>query len=142
MGEGDFTLDMYGWKDFAKSFEKIYTNNLSADSNHHNTAILSNKWFPAAHIEQYVAGPLQLPVFVAGSLENIHQYKWINEEQGSMKDSVCLYVIIPSNYYFDIREFPVLKDKTPATIYTIPQKRNGKLARVFKVYYFKKDKYL
>ena len=141
LGEGDFTLDMYGWKEFAGSFEKIYTTNRAADSSGCKTVILSNKWFPAAHIEQYVAGPLHLPVFVSGSMEDIHQYKWINEEQGGMKDPVSLYVIIPSNYYFDISEFPALKDKTPASIYTIPQKRNGELARIFKVYYFKKDKY-
>ena len=142
MGEGDFTLDMYGWKDFAPSFEKIYTSNQSADSSCPMTVILSNKWFPAAHIEHYVAGPLHIPLFVSGSLEEIHQYKWINLEQGGMKDSVCLYVIIPSNYYSDIKQFPILKDRTPTAIYTIPQKRNGKLARIFKVYYFKKDKYL
>ena len=141
LGEGDFTLDMFGWNDFARSFEQIYTANKSMENHSDRTVVLSNKWFPLAHIEHYVAGPLRLPVFASGSLEDIHQYKWINEEQGGMQDSVSVYVIIPSNYYFDIKEFPILKEKVPAAIFTIPQKRNGEDARVFKVYYFKKDKY-
>ncbi len=140
-GEGDFTLDMYGWKAFSRSFDRIYAGNLDSTHQSNKTVILSYKWFPAAHIDHYVAEPLGLPVFVYGNIEDIHQYKWINEQIIGLNDSLNIYVIAPSNYYHDVNQFPFLKNKKATTVYKISQFRNGKESRSFMVYYYKRDKF-
>ena len=141
MGEGDFTLDMYGWKDFARSFERIYDSNLDSMHKSNKTIILSYKWFPAAHIDHYVAAPLGLNVYVYGEIEEIHQYKWFNEQLRGLNDSISMYLIVPSNYYHNIStSLPFLKDKKAIT-YKVSQIRNRIKAREFEVYYFKKDYY-
>lgn len=140
-GDGDFTLDMYGWRSFANSFDSIYYQNRKQKNTGVKTFILSNKWFPAAHIDHYIADHLGLKVVVPGVIEDIHQYKWLNEKLSGWNDSVYLYVILPSNYNKAISEFPLLKNKKAKAVYTIPQKRNGAEARNFNVYYFDKDRY-
>lgn len=74
LGEGDFTLDMYGWNDLKNSMDSIYT----ADVNHgfmkSNASIICNKWFPAAHLDYYVARPLHKNLLVWGDTSDIHQY--------------------------------------------------------------------
>jgi len=141
-GDGDFTLDMYGWKNFSQSFDSIYQSTHQTLDKNIQTIILCNKWFPAAHIDHYVAAPLQLKVFTEGSIEDIHQYYWLNKQRGPLKDSLDIYVIIPSNYYSDIGSFGSIKNFHPDKIIIVPQYRNGIEARRFTVYYFKPRKYI
>jgi 4-amino-4-deoxy-L-arabinose transferase-like glycosyltransferase len=140
-GDGDFTLDMFGWKKMAVSFDSIYHSTHSKNVAASNTLILSNKWFPAAHIDFYIGMPLGLQTIALGSIEDIHQYQWLNQQRGKLADSTDLYIIIPSNYFTDIAKMPIVKNSLPVSTDTIYQSRGGRQARRFYVYYFKKDKY-
>jgi hypothetical protein len=134
-GEGDFTLDMYGWKKMGNSFDSIYRSKQINNS----AIILCDKWFPAAHIEQYVAGPLNIPVAATGPIEDIHQYYWWNKEIGTTPEADNIFVIVPSNYFEGLERYP-LQNYEAIQPDTILQYRNGALARKFYVYYFKKKK--
>ena len=140
-GEGDFTLDMYGWKKFAPSFDSIYYSTHSLPNSNVQTVILCSKWFPAAHIQHYVAAPLQLRVITEGSIDDIHQYYWLNKQLRPIKDSIDIYIIVPSNYPSGLESFPAVKNVQPEKISIIPQYRNGEEARQFTVYYFKSGRY-
>jgi hypothetical protein len=141
-GDGDFTLDMYGWRKFAVSFDSIYYSAHLANNKNNQTIIVANKWFPAANIDYYVAQPLGIRTVATGSIDEIHQYHWLNTQRGLVKDSTDLYIISPSNYLIDIATIEVVKNKLPARIDTVIQKRGGALARKFYIYYYKKDKYV
>ncbi len=140
-GEGDFTLDMYGWKNFSSSFDSIYYSAHTVKDTNVQTIILCNKWFPAAHIQHYVAEPLQLRVITEGDIDDIHQYYWLNKQLGQVKDSQDIYVIVPSNYPATLQSFMAIKNLQPDMKIIVPQYRNGKEDREFVVYYFKPGKY-
>ena len=139
-GDGDFTLDMYGWRKFATSFDSIY-HSIHSNNDSNRTIILADKWFPAAHIDFYVAQPLRLQTLVLGPVEDIHQYHWLNKQRGLVTDSVDIYIISPSNYLVTKENFSALKNIAPIHVDTIVQYRSKEEARRFYVYYFKRDKY-
>lgn len=138
-GDGDITLDVYGWRDFSKSFDSIYYSTHSGGT--HKTILLADKWFPAAHIEYYVAKPLGIQTMAIGAIEDIHQYYWLNRERGLPADSVDIYVISPSNYLVQNGKITVLKEAIPARTDTVIQYRNKQVARKFYVYYYRKGVY-
>ena len=137
LGEGDFTLDMYGWKGLKKEFEKITAGDLRLGSMKKSAVIISNKWFPAAHIDHYVAMPLQRKLVAIGDINEIHQYAWINRERGALQAGDDAYCIIPSNNYVDVREHYGRDFMTIETPLLIEQKRNGKICRYFYIWRLK-----
>jgi hypothetical protein len=141
LGDGDFTLDMYGWKKFGHTFDSIYksthSNNIAT-----NTGLVCDKWFPAAHIQMYVTNALPIHVIGYGVIEDIHQYHWLNTQKLlHTTDSMDLYYIVPSNYFSDVNTSDLLKNIKPTTIDTIFQKRSNVIARKFYVYYYKKNRF-
>jgi len=99
-GKNDFTLDMYGWKQSGKKFasflEKANSENVPDDS----IVIISDRWFPGAHIDHYIAIPNGLKMFVAGDISRSHKYFSINSIRG-YKTARKLYFITDSRNYFD-----------------------------------------
>ena len=77
LGKGDFTLDMYDWNFFKKEFAKIRNKDLQSRKTK-TTFIINNKWFPGAHIDNYIAQPLHLDFIAIGKLDDIHTYEWLN----------------------------------------------------------------
>jgi len=49
---------LYGWDQVASAFEKISTREEGNGLMPKQAGIISNKWFPAAHIDFYVAQPI------------------------------------------------------------------------------------
>jgi Dolichyl-phosphate-mannose-protein mannosyltransferase len=139
-GENDFTLDMYGWRQFSKSFDSIYQSTHQVNPAG-KTVILANKWFPAAHIDFYLGMPLGIQTLALGPVEDIHQYHWLNRQRGYITDSTDIYVISPSNYQVPVSHFSALRQVSPAKVDTIVQYRGGKEARRFTVAYYKKGLY-
>lgn len=135
-GEGDFTLDMYGWKDAAKSFSNIVENDIQKGTMKPDAAIISNKWFPGAHIDHYISKPLGRRILVWGDMNDIHQYYWLNQSRGNLKSGDDAYCIVPSNYYFDANIFAV-KFTTIGPVDTVLVYRTGELARKFYIYRFR-----
>ncbi|MGC4101425.1 ArnT family glycosyltransferase [Ferruginibacter sp.] len=133
-GEGDFTLDMYGWKGFKKIFSEIAQQDVKNGVMKRDAVIVCNKWFPAAHIDQYIAMPLKKDVVAIGDTNDIHQYAWINSERKKLQPGDDAYCIVPSNYPVDVKavykdHFAVIDNPV-----IIEQKRNGSTCRYFSIW--------
>ncbi|MCF8366512.1 MAG: glycosyltransferase family 39 protein [Bacteroidales bacterium] len=99
LGSNDLTLDMYGWKQFGYKFseladEDFYSMNMNADA-----PIISNKWFPAAHLDYYVARSCGLRLIAIGNLNDIHKYAWINRERSEIRMGSDAYFITSSRNF-------------------------------------------
>jgi len=134
-GSGDFTLDMYGWEKSGKQIAAYI------ESQHLKTLpIYSHQWFPAAHLDEYLSRKSGNVLFAVGSVEQIHQYKWINARRGGLPQSDSALFVVPTNYFRD----PV--QLYGDTFYSIqllkkfPQYRGGRLTRYFNLYLMRQRK--
>jgi hypothetical protein len=101
--------------------------------------IIENKWFPAAHIEHYIANPLNKTVLVLGPIGDIHQYYFLNNERNTLKKGDNAYSIVPSNNSFDaIKSFENLFS-TFDTAAVIPILRGNKISK--KIYLLRLKNY-
>ncbi len=136
-GDGDFTLDLYGWKQFGETFNAWERDAVGKKEIPPGLHIVCNKWFPAAHIEYYVARPANDYVIGVGNVNDLHQYVWLNHYRGALNigdDALC---IIPTNYPQD----PLLAYGTyfqsVQPVHTFTAMRGGKTTRYFNVYLLK-----
>lgn len=136
LGDGDVTLDMYGWTIIKKEFKKIYDTDISSRKTT-TSFIISNKWFPGSHIDNYIAQPLQLDFIAIGNLNDIHTYAWLNQYRKKIEKGNDAYYITVSNYYFDpVQQYKNLFEKIEQPK-VITQFRGGKPARYIYVYLLK-----
>jgi len=134
LGAGDPLLDMSGWNSFAWQFRKLYENDLEKGNIRNPVTIVTDYWFPAAHLDYYVARPAGLNFLAVGSLNNIHQYAWINPSRTPLLTGQDAYYIAVSNY-FDPLPLSLAScfDKTEAPV-IIPQYREKVIVRNFYIY--------
>jgi 4-amino-4-deoxy-L-arabinose transferase-like glycosyltransferase len=99
LGTGDVTLDMVGWDRFSRRFDSIYRADAKSGLMKSNAFILSDFWYPGAHLDFYVARPNQIPFLAIGRMNDIHHYAWLNEERPFLEPGADAYFIYPSNYY-------------------------------------------
>jgi hypothetical protein len=135
IGGGDFTLDLYGWRNFGKEFNNWLDQ--PEHSGYRDMKIVCNKWFPAAHIEYYVARPKHTHVLGVGSLYDIHQFAWLNKFRSGLKEGDDAICIVPSNYPTDVATSYQNTFSDFIILSTFPEKRNGKICRLFTVYLLK-----
>lgn len=95
----DLTLDMFGWRQMSKQFKEIKNKAEDELRIQKNAPIVSYRWFPAAHLDYYVAKRNDTYVLAWGSLQQIHKYAWINEERGGFKKGMDLWYITTKNDY-------------------------------------------
>ena len=133
LGKGDFTLDMYDWNFFKKEFKITYLKNIK-NKKTNTTFIINNKWFPGAHIDNYIAQPLNLDFIAIGKIEDIHTYKWLNSFRKKINKGDDAYFITVSNNYMDPKNQykKIFKKINPPEV--IQQLRNNKPARNMYVY--------
>jgi len=98
-GKKDFSLDMYGWSQLEDHIKSQFIEDKKKAIVDDDIILLSHKWFPAAHLDYYVARPLGMKLLTIGSLDQIHKYAWINEERGGFKLGMDAYFITTSHYY-------------------------------------------
>lgn len=93
-GSGDFTLDMYGWEASSQNIrDTLQQRGLS------QLPIVSDNWFPAGHIDNYISRPANIPFYCIGNVEQIHQYNYINPQRGDWSKYDSVVTIVPSNYF-------------------------------------------
>ena len=129
-GKNDFSLDMYGWDQVKNEFECIIANDRTDTKN----SIIVQRWFPAAHLDYYVAKPLGIKLFVLGNLERIHKYAWINEKRGGIKQGMSAYYITMSNDFNDPNDFYKNEFDKIEFVKEIPIVRNKKVVKFAFVY--------
>lgn len=133
-GKGDVTLDMSGWRQFARRFRDLDHNNRQADPSFSPACIFADYWFPAAHLDFYAGKPLNIPVRAVGSLGDIHHFAWLNQRLPSLPVGANAYYITVSNFYEP--PSPALsryfQSITPPVL--IKQERSGQVVRYFYIY--------
>ncbi len=135
-GSGDFTLDMSGWK----SLEKDYSNWLQQQSNSNelnHLQFVCNKWFPAAHIEYYLAEPMHTSVIGVGALTDLHNFAWLNKTRNDLKKGDDALCIVPSNYNEDIAAVYANNFSFIQPIHVFTEQRSEKTTRLFTLFLLK-----
>ena len=99
LGKNDFTLDMYGWKKSKILFEDFLKRQGTQPKDYENIKIVSNKWYPAAHLDYYIAQPLKIDLIVIGNLNNIHKYFWVNRVRGLDENDRFFFITTSQQYY-------------------------------------------
>jgi len=100
-GKGDFTLDMYGWKEAGEKFDSLYRSDVEKKIMPLSAPIIVTNWFPAAHIDFYIATKTKQQTLGIGDILSLHQYYWMNEYKKQLKNEDNAYFIVPSNLFKD-----------------------------------------
>jgi len=98
-GKNDITLDMYGWEQTREKFSRFLLNEGITGIDNSKTLILSDNWFPAAHLDYYIAYPLKINLIALGGIEKIHKYYWINKIRQPDMNSRVFYITDSRNYH-------------------------------------------
>lgn len=136
LGQGDVTLDMYNWDYFKNPVAKIQQENCKSGKSQTNF-IINNKWFPSAHIDNYIAQPLGFNFVGLGSLEDIHTYHWLNNFRKPLLKGSDAYYLTTSNNFTDPKEIYSSQFESINQPETIKQYRGGKAVRNMYVYLLK-----
>jgi hypothetical protein len=104
LGRNDVSLDMYGWRQAGVLFHNFLENQTLSSTTAADDLIISYRWFPAAHIDYYMATPLGIRVLGMASLERIHKYAWINDLRGGLEYGQDAWYITTSRDYKDVFE--------------------------------------
>ncbi len=127
MGIKDITLDMYGWKQLSTGFSRIYRSDTSSGRMNRDAIILSQRWFPAANLDYYVARPSGIRLLTLAELERTHKYAWITQDRGGFEPGMDAYFFSSSYDFADpaplYKDYFEVIDKPD----TIPVFRNQKL---------------
>ncbi len=133
-GEDDITLDLNGWGNFSEEFRSWVHAEEKAGRIPANLPLVTHKWFPGAHVDYYVAMPMNRPMIGVGLLRDLHQYAWLNGIRPELKPGESALCIVPSNY-------PVILDECYYRYFTSIDQlkvfysyRSGRMARYFTVY--------
>ena len=134
LGKGDISLDMSGWKDFAVKFDSLYQEDLLKGRMGASPTIISDYWFPASHLDFYIASPNHLNLLAIGPLNDIHHFAWLNKRRPRLTKGSDAYFIYPSNYYGPPKaslkkDFTLVEDSV-----TIPAYKFKKRVRNFIIY--------
>lgn len=137
LGEGDFTLDMYGWSNIRTEFDQIASEDLKTGLMKPGAVIVSNRWFTAAHIDHSVAMPLKKELVAMGDTSDIHQYAWINSRRKKLVKGDDAYCIVVSENYVDVKEVYASHFNTIEAPVIKQQNRNGRPCRLIYVFRLK-----
>ncbi len=128
-GEYDFTQDLYGWNQIGTAFKTIAEREEKKGTMPIGSDVVSNKWFPGAHLDFYAVHRLHRNLFLVGDLNDIHKYAWINRERGGLKKGDDYYHIAVSNLPHDPNGLLKNYFEKIEPIDTVEIKREGKIMR-------------
>jgi len=133
IGRKDAIMDLYGWQQTSEKISKIIQ-----QENLNQLPIISDHWFPAAHIDYYIAKPNDMLVYGKGDLQQLHKYYWINKVSPKLNDKKVLYITDSRNYKHPKEAFK--KDNYQDTLLTvIPILRSKKTVKNVFLYQLTKD---
>ncbi len=92
--DNDITLDMYGWKKLNDGFGEIVKNDKQNGIMNGNAPIITFRWFPAGHLDYYVARNYGKYVIATGEMKDIRNYYFINKKRNGLKQGEDAYFIV------------------------------------------------
>ena len=128
-GQGDFTLDLYGWNNSGKAIAQ----NLKLHGMD-SLPIFADNWFPASHFDEYLSRHSANKVFGVGALTRIHQYHWINQRRGGVPQRDSAIFISASNYPSSPTEIYREHFSKIQCIDSVSEFRSGQRTRYFHVF--------
>ena len=138
IGTGDLTLDMYGWKEAGKKFDSLYRSDVAKQIMPYNAPIIVTNWFPAGHIDFYIASKTKQQTIGMSNILSLHQYYWMNKYKKQLKNGDSAYFIVPSNL-FNYKTFDELTNSFMS--YEMPlvvnQFRGGLICKQLYIFRFK-----
>ncbi len=134
LGEYNPINDVTGWEAFTKSFALIVEKDNKEGLMKETDPIVTHKWFPAGHILFYTARPLHKRVIAIGTLDDIHKFAWLNNNQDALKIGENAYCIVPSNLPVDPNKLYSSYFESISKPDTIPMISKGVELRNFYVY--------
>lgn len=135
-GEYCPTLDVSGWQQFSLQFKELKEKDVQQNLMKENSAIIINKWFPAAQLEYYTGRLTNTNIIASGSVEDVHQFAWLNKKR-SFSLGQDAYVIVPSNMPFDVEANYKKYFNSIIKPQIIKQIRSNKTVRFFYVWRLK-----
>ena len=136
-GEGDVTLDMYGWSETARKIDSLVIDDEKNGVMPANFQFVSNKWYPAAHIDYYIARPLNKVVMGVGEMNDLHHYIWLNEfrlKKDTLQDAYCVF---PSDYSCNVKDIYAGKFRSIDSVGAFPIYRSNRVSKYVFVYRLK-----
>lgn len=136
-GEGDFTLDMYGWRKIKPEFQVIRQKHIDNGEMKESDGMVALKWYPLANLDYYVAHPLGIDMYGFANPIDIHKYSWINKERGDLKIGEDYWFLTESFDYYEPNRYlkPYFKEIIPTDTITI--ERCGEPAKYVFIYMLK-----
>jgi hypothetical protein len=125
---------MSGFREFGHQFGLLYQQDLKQDKITKDAFLLSDFWFPAAHIDYYAAKPNHLNFLAIGNLSSIHNYAWLNTTTPAMEPGTDAYFITISNNFHPVPEYLVRTFAQVSPPVLISQYRAGTIVRHFIIY--------
>lgn len=98
MGNADFTLDMYGWRQGGEKFAQLRKVDTFMPT---DASLINFTWDGAAHIDTYFAQPLGLKTLTIGDLQSTHYWEWINRKRGGFSVGDSVYLVVSSRLPID-----------------------------------------
>lgn len=127
LGIKDITLDLYGWEQLHDGFEPIYKQDTASGHMPKDAVILSQRWFPAANLDYYLARPMGIKLLTLAETERTHKYAWITQERGGFYPGMDAYFFSSSYDFVDpagfYKDYFIRIEKPD----TIPVYRNNRL---------------
>ncbi len=132
-GSGDFTLDLSGWKELETQYSHWLAD--TSDGNiYSRLPIVCSKWFPASHIEYYIARPLRTELIGVGNLADLHNFAWLNGARHPLQAGDSAICIVPSNYSTDVTSTYEHSFSSMKLLHTFTATRSGKVTRFVTVW--------
>jgi len=97
--DNDITLDMYGWRKLNNGFVEIVKNDKQKGLMNGNAPIITFRWFPAGHLDYYVARNNGKYVIASGEMKDIRNYYFINKKRNGLKQGEDAYFIVSNRDY-------------------------------------------
>ncbi len=136
-GEYCPTLDLSGWADMSKDFDKLRKTDMADGRMKASDPLLVNKWFPGGHLEFYTARTTGINLLGVGNLTDLHKFAWLNRERPGLQLGGDAYYILPSNLPFDVQQAYSPYFERIETPVVLQQIRSNKVVRYFYVYRLK-----
>ncbi|WP_438973013.1 ArnT family glycosyltransferase [Polaribacter sp.] len=133
IGRNDAIMDLYGWQQASEKIAKIIQ-----EKGLEKLPIISDNWYPAAHIDYYIAQPNDMLLYGKGELPQLHKYYWVNKELPKLNHKKVFYITDSRNYK-DPRELFKSDNYQDSLIITIPILRNKKTVKNIFFYQLSKN---
>ena len=130
LGQGDVTLDMYGWNQISEQFIKQ-----SLPKHLDTKTIIAKKWFNAAHLDYYLARNNELKLIAIGDADDIHEYSRINKIRGGITSGENAWFIAVSRNYIDPYHYYSKSFESIQAMDTLEVSRNNETVEYAFVFY-------